>query len=178
MLILVVFALGSNWLMQQVPETSDPGRSLAEEQPVAYMYDLYTLILDDNGKPKGKIWAEYMAHYSNSEKTELVLPKMEVLLVGKPPVTISANKSWAMDNNQFVFLQDNVRLMQLGAIGGQSMEMISSEVRLSVAQQYAETDKPVTITGEGINISATGMKAYLREGRLELLSDVYTKILP
>jgi lipopolysaccharide export system protein LptC len=45
-------------------------------------------------------------------------------------------------------------------------------------QEYAETDKPAIIYGKKTTIKSTGMNAYLGENRLELLNNVYTKILP
>ena len=54
--------------------------------------------------------------------------------------------------------------------------IITSEVKILTDEEYAETEKPATISGKDTTVNATGVRAWLREGRLQLLSNVHTTI--
>src|SRR5690606_41333481 len=52
------------------------------------------------------------------------------------------------------------------------LELLTSELRIKASQQYAETDKAVKMRAQQGHLDTLGMKAYLGEDRIELLSRV------
>jgi len=176
--VLSMLAIGSTWLLNRLTDTGSTETAVLRHDPDNYMRELTTLTMNHDGSPKNKLYADYMAHYPDDNTTELINPKLEIFRLGKPPTTITAEKGWVTEDNEVILLNGETRLIQLDAEGIRELEIITSDVRVLMDQEYAETDKPATILGEKTTIKSTGMNAYLGENRLELLNNVYTKILP
>ena len=175
---LSLLALGSAWLLNRLTDTGSTEISVLRHDPDTYMHDLITLTMNQDGTPKNKLYADYMAHYPDDNTVELINPKLEIFRLGEPPTIITAEKGWVTEDNEVILLSGNTRLLQLNNEGDRELEIITSDVRVLMDQEYAETDKPTTIFGKKITIKSTGMNAYFAENRLELLHNVYTKILP
>lgn len=176
--VLALLAIGSTWLLNRLSETGSTDISVLRHDPDNYMVDLTTLTMNQDGSPKNKLYADYMAHYPDDNTTELINPKLEIFRIDKPPTIITAEKGWVTEDNEVILLSGNTRLLQLDNEGNRELEIITNDVRVLMDQEYAETDKPATIIGKKTTIKSTGMNAYLGENRLELLNNVYTKILP
>jgi len=177
-IVLSLLAIGSAWLLNRLSETGSTEISILRHDPDTYMHELTTLTMNQDGSPKNKLYADYMAHYPDDNTIELINPKLEIFRPEKPPTTITAEKGWVTEDNEVILLSGETRLIQLNANGIRELEIITSDVRVLMEQEYAETDKPAIIYGKKTTIKSTGMNAYLGENRLELLNNVYTKILP
>lgn len=177
-IVLSLLAIGSAWLLNRLSETGSTEVSVLRHDPDNYMHDLTTLTMNQDGSAKNKLYADYMAHYPDDNTIELINPRLDIFRSEKPPTTITAEKGWVTEDNEVILLSGKARLIQLDAEGVRELEIITSDVRVLMDQEYAETDKPSTIFVKTTTIKSTGMKAYLGENRLELLNNVYTKILP
>ena len=177
-IVLSLLAIGSTWLLNRLSETESTEISVLRHDPDNYMYELTTLTMNQDGSPKNKLYADYMAHYPDDNTTELINPRLEIFRLGKPPTTITAEKGWVTEDNEVILLSGETRLIQLDAEGIRELEIITSDVRVLMDQEYAETDKAATNFRKKTTIKSIGMKAYLGENRLELLNNVHTKILP
>ncbi len=177
-IVLSLLAIGSAWLLNRLSENGSTEISVLRHDPDNYMHDLTTLTMNKDGSVKNKLYADYMAHYPDDNTIELINPKLEIFRPGKPPTTITAEKGWVTDDNEVILLSGKTRLIQIDAEGIRELEILTSDVRVLMDQEYAETDKPATIIGKKTTINSTGMKAYIGENRLELLNNVHTKILP
>jgi len=54
----------------------------------------------------------------------------------------------------------------------QKSELVSERLVVKPEQQYVETDKAVMLTTAGSTTRAIGMRAYLKQDKIELLSNV------
>ncbi len=177
-IVLSLLAIGSAWLLNRLSETGSTEISVLRHDPDNYMYELTTLTMNQDGSVKNKLYADYMAHYPDDNTIELINPRLDIFRPDKPPTIITAEKGWVTEDNEVILLSGKTGLIQLDAEGVRELEIITSDVRILMDQEYAETDKPATIFIKTTTIKSTGMKAYLSENRLELLNNVYTKILP
>ena len=177
-IIMLFLAAGSAWLLNRV--TSGKPRMAREllHQPDYYMENFTTLNMEQNGILKNRLQAEYMAHYPDDDTTELVKPRLEIPREDNQPINIIADKGWVTANNEVILLTGNVNLWQNDDAGNKRLEIITSDVRILAEKTYAETDKPSTFIGKNTTVKATGVRAYLKEGRLELLHNVHATILP
>ena len=177
-LLLCVLATGSAWLLKQLSDDKSTSTVLLRHDPDHYMENFHTLTMEEDGTPKNKLYAEYMAHYPDDNTTELIKPKLEVYRENEPPIIIVAEKGWVTADNEVILLSGTVRLWQDNINGDRKMEIVTSDVKILTKQEYAETDKLATITGKRINASAIGLRAYFKENRIELLTNVHGTILP
>lgn len=172
--LAIITAVLLNWL------SDDEGLHFTrkEHKPDYYMENFNTLTMDQDGLPKNKLHAEYMAHYPNDDTTELINPVLELYRLEKPPMIISAEKGWVTSNNEVILLTGAVNLRQMGHDGELELQVDTSDVRILIDQDYAETDKYSVITGKRTVVNSVGMRAYFKQNRIELLNDVIGKIEP
>lgn len=174
--VLFAAAAASAWLLRYLSEET-PGQAVQTyHDPDYYMEDFTTLSMEKDGKPKNKLYAVYMAHYPDDDTTELLQPKMEIYRVGRPPLFITAKQGWVTSNNNVILLQGDVRLWEDDELGQRTLQVDTSEVRVLMDDEYAETDQPATIHSNHSTIKGSGMRAYLKESRLEVLKHERTTI--
>jgi lipopolysaccharide export system protein LptC len=84
---------------------------------------------------------------------------------------LTAEEGRIDQNGQLITLFTDVRVFQESEQEG-LLELLTSELRIKASQQYAETDKAVKMRAQQGHLDTLGMKAYLGEDRIELLSRV------
>lgn len=90
---------------------------------------------------------------------------------GASPWHLTAEQGRINQNGEQVTLQNNVQAQQQSATQG-LIELLTSELHLHTVRQYAETDKAVKMRAQQGQLDTLGMKAFLSEDRIELLSEV------
>lgn len=176
-LVCVAIAALSYWAFQQLrPDEADGAAGLAH-YPQYYMEDFSALGMNQDGAPKHRLKAVYMAHYPQDDTSELREPELELFRADQPPVVISADKGWVMSDNDIILLKGNVRLW-LEDAGGARLTLLAEDARLLVEAEYAETARPVRLSYGRMVTEADGLRAYLAEERMELTGNVQTRIAP
>ena len=169
LVVLFAAAAASAWFLKYVTE-EHPGVAVqVYHDPDYYMEDFTTLSMEKDGRPKNKLYAVYMAHYPDDDTTELLQPKMEIYRTGRPPLFITAKSGWVTSNNEVVLLKGNVRLWEDDELGRRTLQVDTTEVRVLMDDQYAETDQPATIVSNHSTVKGSGLRAYLKENRVEVL---------
>lgn len=146
--------------------------------PDYYMENFTTLTMEEDGRPKHRLRAVYMAHYPADDTTELQNPAMEIYRIGRPPLYISADRGWVTEDNNVVILRGAVRLWEDDPAGRRTLQVDTSEAKVLLDSEYAETDRPAVIVSGSSTISGTGMRAFLKESRLEVKQHERTTIAP
>ena len=175
---LAAAALGSAWMMNRMGTQGSEGEAASSRDPDYYMEDFTSLTMRDDGTPKDRLQALYMAHYPDNDTTELLQPKLEVFRRNNTPVYVTADKGWVTSNNNVILLKGKVRLWENDAAGERSLEVKTSQARVLMKEEYAETSEYATITTKQATITGTGMKAYLKDSRLEVIKHEKTVIEP
>lgn len=176
--LLAAAALGSTWLMKRVGMQETGGETAATREPDYYMEDFNTLTMRDDGTPKHRLQASYMAHYPDSNTTELLQPKLEIFRRNQTPLYITAEKGSVISDNKVILLKGKVRLWQNNTAGKRTLDVKTSNVRVLRDEKYAETDEYATITSGRATITGTGMQAWLDEDRLKVIHHEKTIIEP
>ena len=175
---LVVLAIASAFLLNWLGGDKTLRFTRKDHRPDYYMENFNTLTMDQDGKPKNRLTAEYMAHYPDDDTTELIKPILELYRIDKPPMLIEAEKGWVTSNNEVILLTGEVILIQNDINNELELRVDTSDVRILMDQDYAETDKHALITGKRTVVNTTGMRAYFKQNRIELLNNVTGKIEP
>ena len=174
--ILAVVALGSSWLMKRVSDTEvvfTPGQGY---EPDYYMEDFTTITIGETGLPLNSLYAIYMEHNPLDDSLQLDQPRLEVFRENNEPFFITADKGRASNNNEIIDLQGRVRMWEEDSDGGIRLNVITSDVRILVLEEYAETDQNATISGKRTTITGRGVRADFKENRLEILEHEKTII--
>ncbi len=177
-LVLIVIAGFSYWTLEKLTEDSTTNLNKLAHYPDYYMENFTTLTMNQDGTPKNRLNATYMAHYPDDNTSELHKPELEIFRVDRPPIMVTADNGWLTSNNDVILLSGNVYLHQNDEFGNLKVELIAEDARVLVDQKYAETDKAATLITKRSVTNSIGMRAYLQEQRMEFLSNVQTTIEP
>lgn len=176
--MLIVVAGFSYWALEKLTEDDATKLNKLAHYPDYYMENFTTLTMDQDGTPKNRLNAVYMAHYPDDNTSELHQPELEIFRVDRPPIMVTADNGWVTSDNDVILLSGNVYLHQNDEFGNLKVELIAEDARVLVDQKYAETDKAATLITTRSVTNSIGMRAYLQEQRMEFLSNVQTTIEP
>lgn len=174
--ILALTALASGWMVNRFVSTGPTSISADSAEPDYYMEDFTTITIGEDGLPLNTLHAIYMEHNPLDDSLELTEPRMEVYRDNNEPLYISADKGLATDNNEVVFLQGEVRMWEQNSEGETTLNVETSEVRILVLEEYAETDQNATIVGKRTTIRGRGVRAHFKDSQLEILDHEQTII--
>ena len=146
--------------------------------PDYYMEDFTTLAMDENGDPDYRLYGVYLAHYPDSNTTEILKPSIDFLRDDKPAMHIIADKGWLAADNEVVLLNGNVEFTRKDESGEPVMQINTDKARVLIDQNYVETDQFTKIVTHRTSITGMGMLADLKKGKLSVLRDVHTIIQP
>lgn len=177
-LILIIAAATSYWALNKLSGDEVKKLNKLAHHPEYYMENFTTLTMNQDGTPKNRLNAVYMAHYPDNNTSELDEPELEIFRKDKTPIMVNADKGWVTSNNEVILLSGNVYLHQFDELGELKLELIAEDARVLVDQKYAETDKAATLITKRSVTNSIGMRAYLQEQRMEFLNNVQTTIEP
>ena len=168
--LLIGAAVFSAWLLNWL--SADAGGAVRADArgPDYYMEDFTTLTMDRDGKPRNKLSAEYMAHYPHDGSTELVKPRMEIYRENEAPLYIDAEKGRVEGDDDIILLYGIVKMREYDETGDPVLEVSTTNVKVLLEEEYAETDNHATIVTNTAVITGMGMRAYLPENRMEVIN--------
>ncbi len=175
-IILAIIAGFSYWALDKLTDDDVTKLSKLAHYPDYYMENFTTLTMNQDGTPKNRLNAEYMAHYPDDNTSELHEPELEIYRRDKQPIYVESDMGWVTSNNDVILLSGNVYLHQNDNNGELKLELITEDARVLVDQKYAETDKAATLISKKSTTTSIGMRAYLQEQRMEFLNNVHTTI--
>lgn len=168
--LLIGAAVFSAWLLNWLSADTGAAVRTDAQGPDYYMEDFTTLTMDRDGKPRNKLWAEYMAHYPHDDSTELVKPRMAIYRENEPPLYIDAEKGRVEGDDDIILLYGIVKMREYDETGDPVLEVSTTNVKVLLEEEYAETDNHATIVTNTAVITGMGMRAYLPENRLEVIN--------
>lgn len=176
LLLLIVLLSGlSGWLLDNLTEQDKEKQARPRHDPDFFMENFTVTAMNTTGTPRYKLSADKMKHYPDDDTSELSRPHIIVFRAQTPPWIIDANRGWISANGELVLLIGNVKVNRKASAETRAMSLTTEELRLRPNDDYAETDKAVTIVSGKDVTRAIGMRAYLKEGRLQLLSSARGK---
>ncbi|CRM53404.1 LPS export ABC transporter periplasmic protein LptC [Pseudomonas sp. 2822-15] len=131
----------------------------------------YTVQFTLEGKVQYEMTAEKVEHVKASEVSLLTNPDLNLFRGTDFPWHVTSKRGEVNADGTQVELIDSVRVARTDE---QKRDTIITSSRMTVfpQQQYAQTEQDVRIDGAGGVSTGKGMKAYLKESRIHLLSNV------
>lgn len=136
-----------------------------------YATNAYSVQFLPDGKVQHEMTADKVEHLKASEVTLLTNPDMNLYRGTEFPWHVTSLRGEVNPDGTQVELIDSVRVARTDE---QNRDTIITSSRMTVfpQQQYAQTEQDVRIDGAGGVSTGKGMKAYLKESRIHLLSNV------
>ena len=170
--LLVLFLLAglTQWLLNLNEAPNFTARNT--HQPDYTMENFTITSMGDTGKPRQRLQSTFMAHYPDDDSSEFTKPHITVFRTGEAPWEIYSERGWVAGGRELIVLRGDVLIENPQAPIGRRLRMVTQDLHVRTDEESASTDRPVTITGPTSVTRANGMRAYLKEGRLHLLSKV------
>lgn len=112
-----------------------------------------------------------MHHVPLNNTHHITTPHIIVVQENQPPWEIHAKEATAIQGGQQISFNKNVIIHQKQDEHTQESTLETEEMIYFPHKQLATTAKRVTFTQAGNVVTSTGMKAYLAENRVQLLSN-------
>lgn len=177
-LIVISLALVSWWLVKLTGSDEIERHVVPKHSVDYYSIDYVKLEMDVQGKPKSKILAEMLEHYSDDGKTHLQKPVMTFFNARTPPWIIHAETGILTADRKNVLLNGKVIVDRAAKKGVRHLTINTSNARVQPDISYAETDEWAELISPPHVTTGIGMELYFSEPlHLKLLSNVKGKYL-
>ncbi|WP_295798745.1 LPS export ABC transporter periplasmic protein LptC [uncultured Microbulbifer sp.] len=107
--------------------------------------------------------------FARRDRADLTEPRMLFYQGKDSKWRTESRKGVAFDNGQKVVLQGDVKVTELPQPG---ITLRTAKIVLKPREEFAETNKVVTITDGANRTTGKGMRADLKQDKVEILSDV------
>jgi len=178
--VLAYLALGllagaSFWLAEKLTPDEDDGARRERSLVDYYSKGIKRTVLTAEGKPSQVLVAATMTHYQDDDRTEMDKPEMTLYQEGKPPWVIQSETATSLSGGGTVLLNGEV-LMKRETGDGETIQIITRNVKYDPKAEYAETAEDVIIRAPQDETHATGMQIHFKpQMNFTLLSDVRRK---
>lgn len=171
---LAAVALVSSWfldrLTEQPPAEADSGR----RAPDYYVENFTATTLNPGGFPSRRLDAAYMAHFADTDTHELTEPYLVLFAGLAPPWHVRSERGRVSPDGEEMLLLGKVHIWRNDESGERRVDIRTEDLRVLPETEYGETQKRVVITTLSSESRGIGMRAWMGESRIELLSQVHT----
>jgi lipopolysaccharide export system protein LptC len=172
-------ALLSGWLLFTVESSLREGAQQDHHVPSLYIDHFRAVRTNAQGFREYTLTAPHLTQLSDQQGTWVEQPKFEIFDDGQHQEwVIHAERGWIAADNQTIRLEDAVTLMRPASYGKLPVSISTRQVVIYPELGEVQTQAPVLAETPSGVLSATGLKAYWHEERLELLSDVRGSYAP
>lgn len=176
--MLAFLAVASTLWLAQIGNTDAQSKRFNGHAPDLTMEEFEVTTMGEDGRPKRRLSAAYMAHFSDTQTKELTHPHLVVFRDQAEPWHVASDRGWVSADNDVLMLLGKVNIWRNTPDGKREIHIETEDLRVLPDEEYAETALPVSFSTPESLTTGTGMHAYLRESRVELLSRVKTMIQP
>ncbi|MCO1333722.1 LPS export ABC transporter periplasmic protein LptC [Microbulbifer sp. OS29] len=175
-LVLVILLISAGlWFSESPPEQLLGKRPTPQQQNRAadlIIKDAETRHFDQGGNLAYRVDAEQITYFQfkRRDRANLKEPRMLFYQDDKPKWSTNSKRGTAFNRGEKVVLTGKVQIDELPPPGG--IQLKTSKITIYPDREFAETDKVVTISSGPNRTTGKGMRAYLKEDRMEILSDV------
>ena len=176
--VLVCIAVASSVWLVQLGEREEQVARFEGHAPEMTMEEFDVIDMGKDGSPLRRLSAAYMAQYIDTQTKELTRPHLVVYQDDAQPWHVASKRGWVSADNDVLMLLGKVDIWRNYPDGRREIHIETEDLRVVPDEEYAETELPVTISTPESLTRGTGMRAYLGESRVQLLSSVRTTINP
>ncbi|HWS02169.1 MAG TPA: LPS export ABC transporter periplasmic protein LptC [Gammaproteobacteria bacterium] len=170
--VIAALAALSGWLYQQVQQQHLPADGSQRHDPDAFAEDFDLSTFDADGRLVHRLWAKRMDHYPDDDSSALAEPYLELYRPDSKPWQVRALQGWVSTGGTEVLLENQVKIHRPASAQQAVADIHTNKLRIFPDRDFAETDIAINYRSTGLKVEAVGMRAYLDQGRVELLDRV------
>ena len=168
--LLLVLAAASAVMLHDLDSGAPGAPRPGAPAPDFFAESFVTTVLDEQGRPRQRLEARYMAHYLDGDTQEFDHPYLVMYRAGESPWHLRSERGRRSADEEFILMAGDVFLWRDGPEGERHFELRTRDLRVRPEEHYGETDQPVVMTTRHSRSRGVGMRVFLDERRLEVLS--------
>ena len=172
---LLAVAGASGWVLYTLDFDTAVSVRNTTRIPDAYMERFVTVEMNDAGLPGRRLEADYVA-YHDDETIELSSPHYVLYRNEGEPWHVRSERGTVSADGTLVQLLGKVDIWRDDGSGARDIHIRTEHLTVMPESEYAETSEPVTIRTGATTSTGVGMRTWLDEARIELLSRVTTRV--
>jgi lipopolysaccharide export system protein LptC len=176
--VLVALAVASGLWLSAFSQRQGNSERFTGRAPDLTMDEFEVTTMGEDGNPLRRLSAAHLAHFTKTGTKELRRPHLVIYQAKAEPWHIASERGWVSAENDVLMLLGKVDIWRNYRDGKREIHIETEDLRVLPNEQYAETEFAVAISTKESLTQGTGMRAYLDESRLQLLSGVKTTIAP
>lgn len=180
--VLLVAAAAASWLLvnQPLPESLAPGNSTTTTPAEIGYYARHATVVgtQKDGSRLYELNAREITHYPHDNSVVLRHVDLSYHAETDVPWTLQSEVGRLSETGDEIQLSGNVRVVSHPESEADRIIVTTTKLTIRPEENLALTDEPVRIQLGRHTLAGTGMKAYLKEERLELQSNVYGRFTP
>ncbi|CAD5106790.1 LPS export ABC transporter periplasmic protein LptC [Zestomonas carbonaria] len=153
------------------PESDQAPLAETENAVDFYVSNARTVQYQPDGKLQYEMTGAKAEHFKSSEVTLVTDPDLHLYRGTEYPWHVRSKQAEVSPDGQRVELIDDVRIARTDAKNRPTV-ITSSRMTVFPEEEYAQTEQAVRIEAANGVTTANGMKAYLKDSRIHLLSTV------
>ena len=170
LLILVVLAAVTFWLNQKAQSPESAHSKNQRHDPDVTMQNFSVVQMGVGGEILYTLTAKNMSHYPDDESTNLVAPELIYAEKPRAPLKIVSKRALLSRDGENIYFHEDVRLSHSPLHKQGEMILTTEFLHVIPDQGIAKTDRFVSITKPGANITAVGMEFNWATSIIKLLS--------
>nr|VFJ42883.1 MAG: LPS export ABC transporter protein LptC [Candidatus Kentron sp. DK] len=191
-LLLLSLLAVSSWLLEELGlDRADRNQRDLQNKPDYAIDNFTTVIMDEKGLPKRRLQAKRMVHYAATGIGKLEEPYMIFFAVGSegeaeekyaggnplqvyPIWHVRSEQGQVLDDGKTVYLLGKVHMWKNDDTGTMELDIRTRDLKVLPGSHYGETNQAAVIRTVTTETRGIGMRAHIKPGRMELLSQVQT----
>lgn len=178
LLPLLLLLAATYWLNQQVQPLPPKPDSSKRHDPDFIVSKFVATTLNEQGMKRFVMSAKEMMHYPDDDSTHLQEPQLSSFYANRPPLYIFAKRGKVSSKGDEVFLRDEVKLVRAPGAARSGMAITTSYLHVVPDRDWADTDRPITLTDAHNTINAVGMQFDNKARTVKLLAQVRSRYEP
>ncbi len=160
MLVAIVFALGSFWLVEVVNQSGQKAQEDQHRNEPDYIIERFSFVrMTKTGQPSYIIAGDKLTHRPIDDSSDIDKPTMHSLSGDQPPLNMRADSAHVDQDNTRVKLTGKVDVMRPATANSKAMRMTTPALTVYPDEDRMETDQPVELKLGASSASGTGMTA-------------------
>jgi len=173
-IIIVAIAATSSWLLKRVElqpfSIIEPPRHDMDY----FLTNFNATIMRKDGAPHYIMKGTRLEHFPDDGSIDITLPNIDLFRskLKLRPWKINSEQARILNRGELIYLNGKVSMLRQASDSEPEIKLETSNLTIKTDLDYAETRDAIYIQSEKHHIKAIGMRVYLEDGRLELLSKV------
>lgn len=178
LVFLLVLLLGiSMLLLDRVANNVRPATVDSDYRADATMENFTRWAMDEQGLPKSRLTARFMAHFPHDDSSEFDQPRVELYRTEGKPWHVIAERAWVNGSGEVMILYGEVTIWRENDDGSR-LKLLTRDLKVLLDNEYAETEHPVSLIDKSSVIDAIGMRADFSKSRIEFMDEVKSRHVP